>query len=177
VFHKGTALIIESIAQSKQGARLDIIGRGPELARCQQLVKELGLEAKVRFLDWFPTHSDLITALGDYRGLVIPSIEDANGIVVQEAMALGLPVIALDWGGPQLLVHHEQTGYLVRPDSRSSIVQHIASHMDELAMDGDLAEKFSIAGRECADRWSWPILAREWAKAYEEVPRSVRQVG
>jgi glycosyltransferase involved in cell wall biosynthesis len=131
----------------------------------------------VRFLDWFPTHSDLITALGDYRGLVIPSIEDANGIVVQEAMALGLPVIALDWGGPQLLVHHEQTGYLVRPDSRSSIVQHIASHMDELAMDGDLAEKFSIAGRECADRWSWPILAREWAKAYEEVPRSVRQVG
>lgn len=177
VFHKGTALIIESIAHSECGIKLDIIGRGPELERCKQLSRELGTADRVRFLDWFPTHADLIAALGKYRGLVIPSMEDANGIVVQEAMALGLPVIALDWGGPQLLVEHERTGYLVPPDSKPFIVERMAGHMEQLASDGELAERFSLAGRQRAEQWSWPAVAREWSDAYDHCVKKVPASG
>jgi glycosyltransferase involved in cell wall biosynthesis len=95
VFHKGTALIIQALVKTKFDITLDIIGSGPELNHCRQLTEELGLSHRVTFLDWFPSHADLLDSLTDYRGLVLPSIEDANGIVVQEAMALGLPCIVL----------------------------------------------------------------------------------
>lgn len=169
VFHKGTALIIEALARSRTGARLDVIGRGPELGRCKQLAAELKVEDQVTFRDWFPTHAGLIDSLGQYRGLVIPSMEDANGIVVQEAMALGLPVIALDWGGPKLLVDHDRTGFLVPAGSKDSIVDGLAARMDQLAVDGELAERFSLAGRQRAEQWSWPKVAREWCDAYDKL--------
>jgi hypothetical protein len=54
----------------------------------------------VGFLNWLPNHADLLDRPQHYRGTVLPSIADANGIVVQKAMAIGTPSICLDWGGP-----------------------------------------------------------------------------
>src|SRR5262249_28426081 len=106
VFHKGTAMIVRALACTKEAVRLAIVGRGPGLERCGALAAELKLGERVRFVDWYERHEDLIASFSNYRGMVLPSLEDANGIVVQEAMALGLPPICLDWGGPQLLIEH-----------------------------------------------------------------------
>jgi glycosyltransferase involved in cell wall biosynthesis len=119
VFHKGTSLALRSLKQTRLPVELDVVGRGPELDACRALVEELGLQQRVRFLDWYERHEDLIASFGAYRGMVLPSLEDANGIVVQEAMALGLPPICLDWGGPQLLVRDGQSGFLVPKIPRS----------------------------------------------------------
>ena len=166
MFHKGTALIIESLTRTHGSVSLDIIGRGPELQSCQRLVKELQLEGRVKFIDWYPNRDDLIGALTQYRGVVLPTIEDANGIVVQEAMTLGLPAICLDWGGPQLLIEHGVSGFLVPPVDRASIVSTIAAHMDRLSTEPELAESMSRASRERATTWQWSQLIRDWLQAY-----------
>jgi len=164
VFHKGTFLIIKALAKTKNPVSLDIIGRGPELEGLKALVKDLGLESRVNFLDWFTSHADLFKSLDQYRGFVLPSMEDANGIVVQEAMAIGLPPICLDWGGPQLLINHEKNGYLVDTDDEEIITSQLAECMDKMATEGDHAEALSIAARDQAEQWEWSKVIKEWSE-------------
>ncbi len=166
VFHKCTFLIVESLAKTKQPVCLDVFGEGPERARCEELVRRLGLQERVRFLGWLESHDELVGRLGEYRGVVLPSIEDANGIVVQESLALGLPVVSLDWGGPQLLIDHGVSGYLIRPDSLDQITTEMAAHLDRLAGDGALADSMSRAARARAEEWRWSRVVSDWAKLY-----------
>jgi alpha-maltose-1-phosphate synthase len=169
VFHKGTSLIIKSLPKTRHPIKLDVIGRGPELERCKRLANDLGVGHRVTFLDWYESHPALLDSLDRYRGVVLPSIEDANGIVVQESMALGLPPICLDWGGPQLLVRNNVSGYLVEPKSEDYVTSHLARSMDAIAEDGALAESMSKAGRETAAGWVWEDVMRDWLAAYSTV--------
>lgn len=155
VFHKGTFLVIEALAKTKSRIVLDIVGRGPEEQHCRELTEKLGLSDRVNFLGWRETHAELMDSLHAYRAMVLPTLEDANGIVVQESMALGLPAICLDWGGPQLLIEHGATGYLVEPKDREFITARLAEHMDTLATNGELADAMSVAGRTAAESWRW----------------------
>lgn len=166
VFHKGTVLAIESLKQSDDRVRLDIIGTGPELENCRQLVQRVGLGERVRFLGWFQSHQELLASLRKYRGVVLPSFEDANGIVVQEALAMGLPPICLKWGGPQLLVEHGKSGFLIDPTSKADILAKIAAAFDKLSCDPELAESMSIAGKARAETWRWSKVASEWIAGY-----------
>ena len=175
VFHKGTALIIESLAKTNRPVCLDVVGRGPELDRCRILVKNLKLEQRVRFLDWYVDQAALFDSFCAYRGMVLPSIEDANGIVVQEAMALGLPPVCLDWGGPSLLIEHGRTGFLVEPVSMDHITAEMAKCLDSLAGDGELAESMSKAARAAAQGWRWSKVAADWLAALPGPER--RQAG
>jgi glycosyltransferase involved in cell wall biosynthesis len=167
VFHKGTALVIEALKHTDPRICLDIVGRGPELERCMALAKSLELGDRVRFLDWYPRREDLLATLSGYRGMVLPTLEDANGMVVQESMAMGLPSICLDWGGPQLLIEHGVSGFLVPADDVARIPPDLARHMNSLALDGALAERISLASRVRAQAWRWSTLAREWLAAVD----------
>jgi glycosyltransferase involved in cell wall biosynthesis len=170
VEHKGTDLIIRSLLKTRNRIELDIIGRGPELGRLRALAQELSLNDRVQFIEWVPDHSKLADMLRQYRAFVFPSLAEANGIVVQEAMVQGLPVIACNWGGPSLLVTPE-TGVLIDPISEDYVVEQLASSMDRLAEDGDLAESMSIQARSRAHShgYLWSGVIRDWRKIYTKV--------
>jgi glycosyltransferase involved in cell wall biosynthesis len=165
-FHKGTYLAIEAVAKADKAVTLDIVGRGPELPRCKTLVKELGIEDRVRFLDWYENRNDLVKSFQNYCGVILPSIEDANGIVVQEAMAVGLVPVCLDWGGPQLLIEDSVSGYLVQPNSVEEIPKNIADRLNQLATDSNLVTAMSAEARARAAQWRWSQLARVWITCY-----------
>lgn len=83
-----------------------------------------------------------------YQGadfVVLPSDEEGLGIVLLEAMACGLAVIATKCGGPEMIVKHGETGYLVERDN----VAAFASAMVRLA--GDEGERLRM-GREARKR-------------------------
>jgi glycosyltransferase involved in cell wall biosynthesis len=173
VAHKGADLIIKSLKRTKNPIELDIIGRGPELEKLKALTQELSLQDRVKFIEWFADHSEVAGALRSYRGFVFPSMAEANGIVVQEAMTMGLPVIALNWGGPALLVT-EDTGILIEPRSEEYIIDRLAEAMDLLAENGDLAERMSAAGRRRAieSGYLWSAMIRDWATHYRRLQGS-----
>jgi glycosyltransferase involved in cell wall biosynthesis len=170
VEHKGTDLIVKSLARTRNPIELDIIGRGPELQGLRALAKELGLDDRVNFIEWVAEHAELARMLMTYRGFVFPSLAEANGIVVQEAMVQGLPVIACDWGGPSLLVTPE-TGILIEPIGEEYVIDQLAAAMDRLAEDGELAERMSVSGRERAIQkgFLWSGVIRDWRKVYDRV--------
>ena len=173
VSHKGTDLIIKSLKRTRNAIELDIIGRGPELDKLKVLSRELSLQNRIRFIEWVADHRDLAAALRRYRAFVFPSLAEAHGIVVQEAMVMGLPVIALNWGGPSLLVTAE-TGILIEPLSEEYIVDKLAEAMDSLAEDGDLAERMSSAGRQRAvdSGFLWSSVIGEWTIHYRRLVNS-----
>lgn len=169
VFHKGTAMILRAMTLTATDTRLDIVGKGPELQGLIRLTSELGLQPRVRFLDWYKDRDELFASFSSYRSLVLPSLEDANGIVVQEAMALGLVPICLDWGGPQLLVEDGASGFLIPPTDVEGIISGIAGAMDRISLNGDLAERMSACARNQAETWRWTRVASDWVKLYREV--------
>ncbi len=175
VLHKGAGLVIRALAKTRNPIELDLIGRGPAREEFIALTKRLGLASRVHFLDWIADHTQVAETLRKYRGFVFPSLAEANGIVVQEAMYQGLPTICLDWGGPSLLITPE-CGIAIEPRSESYVVEELARAMDKLAEDGELAERMSIAGRERATRegYLWRDAAANWVEVYHRVVRGAR---
>jgi glycosyltransferase involved in cell wall biosynthesis len=166
VRHKGVHLVLEALARANESIELDLFGQGPEEERLHALAERLGITQRVRFLGWAPDHHELLASLGRYRGFVFPSLAEANGIVVQESMAIGLPVIALNWGGPALLLDGD-TGILVEPTSEAVVVEQLASAMTRLAADGALADRLAAAAREVAvGKFLWSKVADQWLSAY-----------
>ena len=168
--HKGTDLILRAMAKTVNPVELTIIGRGPERANLQRLTADLNLTGRVTFIEWIKEHSQVATTLQQFRAFVLPSFLEANGIVVQEAMMLGLPVVALDWGGPQLLVTPE-TGVLIKPTDEPTVIAELAATLDRLATDGDLADRMSRAGRQRAidEGYRWSDLILRWMDVYRRV--------
>ena len=93
--------------------------------------------------------------------------------MVQEAMIQGMPVIALNWGGPQLLVTPE-TGILIEPVNEEHVVNELARAMDLLAEDGNLAERMSIGGRQRAleNGYLWSGVIERWSRVYRRLHES-----
>lgn len=164
--HKGIDLSITALEHTKQPITLDIVGRGKEEERLKALVAERGLHNRVRFLGWLESHDALIELMTGYRGYVFPSLAEANGIVVQEAMMLGLPVICLKWGGPTMLAD-DDSACLVEPRSRDYVVREIAAAMDRLATEPDTANRIVQNARAIASRrFSWDQAIDGWKQAY-----------
>jgi len=164
--HKGVHLSIEALSHVTQPIMFDIYGDGAYRDVLEALADRLGVRDKVRFMGWVESHDALIARMPDYRGYLVPSLAEANGIVVQEAMMIGLPVICLKWGGPTMLAGPE-SAILIEPESRGQVVRAIAAAMDALAVDPDRANDLVGNARAIAERrFGWDNAADEWQAAY-----------
>jgi glycosyltransferase involved in cell wall biosynthesis len=174
--HKGFDLCIEALARTRLPITLSVFGRGSEGARLRELADRLGVTSRITF-EWKDSHDELIAALRSHRGYVFPSMAEANGIVVQEAMGLGLPVVSLNWGGPEMLLKGGR-GILIEPQSREQVITEIAEAMDKLAEDPALANRFGKIGRETAERrFAWPMVVKEWIAPIIAAQRESLPVG
>jgi len=171
VDHKGVDLAIKALVQTDPGIRLDIYGDGAERGRLEALVDELDLRDRVRFLGWI-SYDKLIASFAKYRGYLFPSLAEANGIVMQEAMMIGLPVVTLRWGGPAMLADDDSAIY-IEPESEAHVVAELARAMDRLATDGALADAVSARARTIAEtRFPWDVVAKSWEAAYHHLEPS-----
>jgi glycosyltransferase involved in cell wall biosynthesis len=107
--------------------------------------------------------------LAQHHALVLPSLLECGGAVVLEAMSMGLPVIATDWGGPSDYID-ANTGILVPPRSRESLVSGFAQAMQALAADSKRRTAMGAAGREKVLReYDWERKVDHVLKIFEEV--------
>jgi glycosyltransferase involved in cell wall biosynthesis len=135
--YKRIDLAIE--ACQRLGARLDIVGRGPEAARLERMAGP-----GVRFLGW-KSDDEVRELYQQSAAVLLPGTEDF-GMVPVEAQACGTPVVALGAGGATETVQHGVTGVLAEEDS----VEAFAAALDQCrrtAFDHDAirrnAERFS----------------------------------
>lgn len=166
VHHKGVWLTIEALRHTKLPIRFDIYGDGEERDQMIALAAQFGVSDRVRFMGWMESHDALIDRMANYRGYMVPSLAEANGIVVQEAMMAGLPAVCLKWGGPAMLAD-DQSGILIDPVSHEHVVLELAKAMDRLAADPDWANHLAANARRIAERrFPWPQVGQEWRANY-----------
>jgi 1,2-diacylglycerol 3-alpha-glucosyltransferase len=154
-------VVLGAAARLTHDAQVAIAGSGPEEARLRALADRLGLTGTVRFLGFVPA-ADLpgLYRLADV--FAIASEAELQSLTTMEAMATGLPVVAVDACALGELVRHGHNGYLSRPGSP----EELAAGLDRLLADEDLRARMSAAslaqiGDHERQRW----LA-EWEDLY-----------
>jgi glycosyltransferase involved in cell wall biosynthesis len=124
---KNLALVLRAYAQldsTRAGAReLHIIGYGPLLADLQQQAEVLGIAARTRFLGQQPS-SFIADALTRSLAMILASTEEQFGLVVNEALATGTPVIVSNNAGAvDELVDNLGNGLVINPRNEVDLVR------------------------------------------------------
>lgn len=115
---KGVDLVIDTTPYLASRVQLDIAGDGPQLESLRTRVMKLKQEDYVEFCGWV-TGEEKQTLLDDADVFCHPTTLDAMPMNILEAMANGLPVVALKWGPIADLVPDRVAGLLVdTPDPR-----------------------------------------------------------
>jgi glycosyltransferase involved in cell wall biosynthesis len=138
-------LALEALARVP-GAHLDVIGDGPMRGAWTQLAAELNVADRVNFLGWMP-QAECAQRLQSATALLLPSIYECGGAVVLEAMGMGVPVVAVEWGGPADYVD-ASCGMLIPPDSVNGVVEGFAGAMRTLIERPDLRFAMGEASRQ-----------------------------
>lgn len=144
---KAVDITLDALARARAAgveARLDILGDGPDMARLRAHAARLGLEEAVTFHGFQPQARCAEVLLAS-DALILNSVRECGGAVVLEAMSLGLPVIAANWGGPADYVD-ASCGILVDPAPRASFADRLCAAMLRLALDPDAARRMGEAG-------------------------------
>lgn len=133
--------LIEKIPSQNERLRLIIIGDGPLLSTLRTKVKDAGLDDLV----WLPgARSDIAELMQTFSVFAMTSIAEGTPVVVLEAMASGLPVIATKVGGMPEVVTDNVTGKLVPV----SDPQAFAAAISEYLFAPEQLIKHGIAGRQ-----------------------------
>jgi phosphatidylinositol alpha-mannosyltransferase len=153
-------------------ARLLVVGAGPKLREYRRYVGlrqirdveflgRISEDAKARY---FAT-ADIFCA---------PSTgQESFGIVLLEAMAAGVPIVASDIHGYKNVVQRDATGLLVEPKNH----KQLAAALYSLARDPGLRREMGQAGRERAPEYSWPRVTQQVVDFYREVHAQVATAG
>jgi glycosyltransferase involved in cell wall biosynthesis len=138
-------------------ATLVIVGDGPDRAQLEAEADLMGLGDGVKFVGAVP-NTELPAYYAQADVFVAPSVVGRNGdteglgVVLLEAAAAGVPLVASDVGGIPDIVQHEQTGLLVEPEDPEALAASIL----RVLTDRDLAPRLSDSGRQHVnERFSW----------------------
>ena len=158
---KGIDLLADSFLRAHRAdPRLHLLlaGGGPE---AESLRERLGERAT--FLGWLEGDA-LARAYASADVFLFCSRTDTFGQVLVEASASGLPVVAVDEGGPSSIVSDGETGRLCDPDPAM-----LAAAMLQLADSPAWRAKLGRQGREAALGRTWEASMRQLADGYDRV--------
>lgn len=125
VKRKGYDYLIRALPMLDKKIHLLIIGDGPELPYLQELASELGVENRVKLLGYVEKDSDKFNYFKASDLFVLSSLHEGMGIVVQEAMEFGLPIVATNHGGQVDLIKDGDNGILVPPADPAALAKAI----------------------------------------------------
>ena len=140
---KGSADLLQALSrlQHLPGWTATLAGDGP-IAETQQLVRQLGLDGRVRVPGWVGT-AERTSLLQASDMLVLPSYAENLPMVILEAFAHGVPVISTPVGAIPEVVVPERNGLLIKPGD----VTGLASAIERLLIDASLRQRMADAAR------------------------------
>lgn len=153
-------------AQSKESARLVLVGKGEEKGRLQRLSKELGIDSFIDWIDWVDK-SKMDELYRNSSVFLFPSHEGA-GMVIPEAMSYKLPVICFDNCGPGELA--EEGAIKVGYETYASSVNEFAKSLKALYNNPDKRKQLGLAGlKRFQERFSWTGKGKTILEAYDAI--------
>jgi glycosyltransferase involved in cell wall biosynthesis len=142
--------------------RLVLIGDGPDRKSLEDLAKELGIQKRATFtgalqFSEIPSYMKAANIFG------FASVTETQGLATLEAMAAGLPVVAVDASGTRDILKHGQQGYLVENNAEA-----LAAAIKKLLSNPDRMQKFAEAAYKKAQSFNIEQMTENLLGVYEQ---------
>ncbi|MBO4247088.1 glycosyltransferase family 4 protein [Halomicrobium sp. IBSBa] len=159
---RGFAQIVEN-----HDVRLVLVGEGAKKADIESLVAKLGIEDSVVF-PGFVSDEELRRAYAAADVFVLPSptITESFGMVVMEAMAMGVPTVVTSGSGVGRVLDSEDAGVVVDPESPDQLADSIV----RLVTDDEWYQKQADLGRTLVtERFAWTEIVDQNVAVYQQL--------
>ena len=154
------------IGQAAPGVTLILLGDGEERQDLEALTRKLNLENFITFKGRVPNaETPRYMIASDI--LVLPSLSEGFPVVVLEAMACGLPIVATDVRGlPEIIVSGEN-GFIVKPEKPEAIAEKAL----QLLGNDQLRHAIGANNRHKVKQYSWDNVAADLEAVYDSLVR------
>lgn len=161
---KDLHILIQVAARLKQESpMIYIVGEGPLRKKLEALVESLEIQDKIKLVGAV-AHDDVATWLNAADFFYLPSQREGCPVVVHEALACGVPIIATAVGAIPDLIRDDRYGLLCEPDNVTAFAEIMKKAM---SMKWD-RNTISAYGRQ----FTWDKMARETVKIYKSILNS-----
>ncbi len=166
-YFKGLPVLLDALVQGQKAGlplRLTIIGDGNRRAAYEAQARELGLLNQVQFFGKVP-QVDLIAAYQKADLTVLPSIDrsEAFGLVLQESLACGTPVLASDLPGVRTVFEEGVSGWKVKPNDVPAMVAALQKVWDNRARLGEMR---AAATKRVNERYRMSVVGERLEQLY-----------
>lgn len=160
---KGIEVLLEICKKLPDDVDIIILGKGPEEDKIRTMANS---QKNVHFLGYLPKENTISLIRGSDI-LIQPSLNEGISSTILEAMACKVSVIATKVGGNMEIIEHNQTGFLVEPNSSSQIldlINYVFSNEDKI----NLITNNAFAKIHSYD---WKNVGSQYLKLYEKLLR------
>jgi glycosyltransferase involved in cell wall biosynthesis len=165
VKQKNAILLLRALEGVSEQFETTLVGEGELEAELKETVKKLRLQ-NVRFYG-VAQGSELRTLYQNADVFVLPSAWEGMPLVLLEAMAMGLPVVATDIPGIHEVAAHGQNGVLTPLGDPSALRRALLS----VTADPDLYRHMSETSLHLAGKYSWKAVGAEFERVYERAAK------
>ncbi len=168
VYKNGLDTLIESaslVARDHPDTLIVVVGKGPSRKLMEDRIKELGIEDNIKLTGFVPDRLlPVYYDAADY--FVLPSASgEGLPLVLLEAMACGLPVVATTVGGTPEIIMHMKNGVLVPARNPEAMAETISKLLSEERLGPAIGEE---ARRIVEERFTWEENFRQLQSIYSE---------
>ncbi|MEK0448920.1 MAG: hypothetical protein RL088_1188 [Verrucomicrobiota bacterium] len=164
ITRKGLDHLLAAFAKLPDNARLLLVGREAELPQLLAALPE-ALRSRVKYAG-FQAPESLASFFAQADVFVLPSRYDGWGVVVNQAIGAGLPVICSDQvGAGHDLITNGENGWIFKAGD----VDSLAGKMQRFTQDTSLAESMGTASRKRATDWTPARGAERWVAAIKSI--------
>ena len=169
---KALELLLHAIHLCREkNIHLDVMGKGENLKKWQNLTIQLGLGNRVTF-HGYVEHGQALEMMKKCHIFCHTSIkEGGTGTVILEALQCGLPIVALDHCGHAAVVD-DSCGIKIPIQSRKQIVRDLAEQIDQLADNEELRHTLAMGASARGRFFSWEEKMKQLNQIYDSAVSS-----
>jgi len=168
----GLLRAFSGLAKKHRSLQLRLVGDGPDQAALKSLAAELGIASSVSFLGRL-SEEETLEEIAQSDLLALPSFMEGLPIVLMEAMALGVPVVASRVAGIPELVEDGASGLLFAPSNWDELAEQI----ERLLNDRALCEAVAARGKAMVEaEFDVRKSATRMGRLFEDYARSKAMV-
>ena len=168
---KNTMMAVESIHSlypKYPNIHLTIIGKGPDKHRLEEYIKRNKLEANIELIPEMP-RNQVLNKLCDADIYAFPSLREGGSWALMEAMAVGLPVVCLNWTGMKIITD-SNSAIQIEPSNYKETSMEFTSGIEKLITDIEIRQSLGKAARcRMQNKFNWNYLGETIRKIFDQL--------
>ncbi len=163
--------VFAQVHEKRPQTRFWLVGDGPARGALEAQVAEAGLTGAVTFFG-FVDRSTLKDFLASAKLFLFASQTETQGLVLLEAQAGGVPVVAVRASGVDEAVAQDETGYMVEPGDETALTERTLELLDS----PNRYRSFSAAAQVWSSKFSIEQMGRSLVDTYQRAIQAVSRL-